>query len=124
MVGAAADRAGRALFQRLGQQARLCVQKRPFQPIPGGVCLGLAGGCLPVLLLCRLGGGSAALTVGEALFQFVERFPALSKTGGVGFQLHPAGIRVGQPGQCRFGFGQAGGQLVQRFAACRGPGGL
>ena len=123
-MGAAADRAGRALFQRLGQQARLCVQKRPLQPIPGGVCLGLASGCLPVLLLCRLGGGSAALTVGEALFQFAERFPALSKTGGVGFQLHPAGIRVGQPGQCRFRFGQAGGQLVQRFAACRGPGGL
>ena len=51
VVGAAADGAGHALLQLPGQQSRLRVQKRPFQPIAGGVGLGLPlGGVLVVLL--------------------------------------------------------------------------
>ena len=119
MVGGAADRAGAALGQVFGQQ-----------PGPLGVQAaqqsGVAGGCLVRLVL----GVQIVLPCpGGVGFRPLHR-RQFRQAGGAGVQKLPGHLRLGlQPGQlglggaeiCQrgFGFGQRGGNLLQRCLGLR-----
>ena len=115
VVGAAADRAGGTLFQRLSQQTRLRIQKGTLQCVPGGMGFGLSACRLPVGLLRGACGCVPVLALCQAPGQVVERFC---------LQLHPAGVGIGQSGKLCFRGRECRVQRFQRFAPGAGLGGF
>ena len=124
VVGAAADRAGGSLFQRLSQQARLRIQKSPFQRVTGRMGLGLSARRLPVGLLRGACGGVPVLALCQAPGQLVQRGFPLGKAGRFCLQLHPAGVGIGQSGKLCFRGRECRIQCFQRFAPGAGLGGF
>ena len=124
MMGAAADRAGGSLFQRLSQQARLRIQKSPFQRVTGRMGLGLSVRRLPVDLLRGACGCVPALALCQAPGQLVQRGFPLGETGCFCLQLHPAGVGIGQSGELCFRGRERRIQCFQRFAPGAGLGGF
>ena len=124
VVGAAADRAGGTLFQRLSQQARLRIQKGTLQCVPGGMGLGLSARRLPVCLLCGACGCVPVLALCQAPGQLVQCGFPLGKAGRFGLQLHPAGVGIGQSGKLCFRSREYRIQCFQRFAPGVGLGGF
>ena len=124
VVGAAADRAGGTLFQRLSQQARLRIQKGTLQRVPGGMGLGLSARRLPVGLLRGACGCVPVLTLCQAPGQLVQRGFPLGKAGRFCLQLHPASVGIGQSGKLCFRGREYRIQCFQRFAPGAGLGGF
>ena len=124
VVGAAADRAGDTLFQRLSQQTRLRIQKGTLQHVPGGMGFGLPARRLPVGLLRGACGGVPVLTLCQAPGQLVQRGFPLGETGCFCLQLHPAGVGIGQSGELCFRGRERRIQCFQRFAPGAGLGGF
>ena len=124
VVGAAADRAGDTLFQRLSQQTRLRIQKGTLQCVPGGMGLGLSACRLPVGLLRGACGGIPVLALCQAPGQLVQRVFPLGKTGRFGLQLYPAGVGIGQCGKLCFRGRECRIQRFQCFAPGAGLGGF
>ena len=124
VVGAAADRAGGSLFQRLSQQARLRIQKSPFQRVTGRMGLGLSARRLPVGLLRGACGCVPVLALCQAPGQLVQRSFPLGKAGRFCLQLHPAGVGIGQSGKLCFRGRECRIQRFQRFAPGAGLGGF
>ena len=122
-MGAAAHRAGAAGGQLLCQNACLCVQKDPLQPVPQLVAPGLRLGGGAVCLLCPAGGLRQLFAGGKAL-------PQCLQPGGTELQLlclilcrHKAGVGVSQPCQLGFGGGKGGVELLQLSPLFPGFGG-
>ena len=124
VMGAAADRAGGSLFQRLSQQTRLRIQKGTLQRVPGGMGFGLSVRRLPVGLLRGACGCVPVLTLCQAPGQLVQCGFPLGKAGRFGLQLHPAGVGIGQCGKLCFRGRECCIQLFQRFAPSVGLGGF
>ena len=124
VVGAAADRAGGTLFQRLSQQTRLRIQKGTLQCVPGGMGLGLSACRLPVGLLCGACGCVSVLALCQAPGQLVQCGFPLGKAGRFCLQLHPAGVGIGQSGKLCFRGRECRIQCFQRFAPGAGLGGF
>ena len=124
VVGAAADRAGGSLFQRLSQQTRLRIQKSTLQRVPGGMGLGLSVCRLPVGLLRGACGCVPVLALCQAPGQLVQRSFPLGKTDRFCLQLHPAGVGIGQSGKLCFRGRECRVQCFQRFVPGAGLGGF
>ena len=124
VVGAAADRAGGTLFQRLSQQTRLRIQKSTLQCVTGRMGLGLSARRLPVGLLRGACGGVPVLALCQAPGQLVQCGFPLGKAGRFGLQLHPAGVGIGQSGKLCFRGRECRIQCFQRFAPGVGLGGF
>ena len=124
VVGAAADRAGGTLFQRLSQQTRLRIQKGPFQRVPGRMGFGLSACRLPVGLLRGACGGVPVLALCQAPGQLVQCGFPLGKAGRFCLQLYPAGVGIGQSGKFCFRGRECRIQCFQRFAPGAGLGGF
>ena len=124
VVGAAADRAGGSIFQRLSQQTRLRIQKSTLQCVTGRMGLGLSARRLPVGLLRGACGGVPVLALCQAPGQLVQCGFPLGKAGRFGLQLHPAGVGIGQSGKLCFRGCECRVQCFQRFAPGAGLGGF
>ena len=124
VVGAAADRAGGSLFQRLSQQARLRIQKSTLQCVTGRMGLGLSARRLPVGLLRGACGGVPVLALCQAPGQLDQCGFTLGKAGHFCLQLHPAGVGIGQSGKLCFRGRECRIQCFQRFAPGAGLGGF
>ena len=124
VVGAAADRAGGSLFQRLSQQARLRIQKSTLQCVTGRMGLGLSARRLPVGLLRGACGCVPVLALCQAPGQLVQRGFPLGKAGCFCLQLHPAGVGIGQSGKLCFRGCECRIHCFQRFAPGAGLGGF
>lgn len=124
VVGAAADRAGGTLFQRLSQQTRLRIQKGTLQRVPGGMGFGLPARRLPVGLLRGACGGVPVLALCQAPGQLVQCVFPLGKAGRFCLQLYPAGVGIGQSGKLCFRGRACRIQCFQRFAPGAGLGGF
>ena len=124
VVGAAADRAGGSLFQRLSQQTRLRIQKGTLQRVPSGMGFGLSARRLPVGLLRGACGCVPVLALCQAPGQLVQRGFPLGKADRFCLQLHPAGVGIGQSGKLCFSGRECRVQCFQRFAPGAGLGGF
>ena len=122
VMGAAADGAGGAVRQTLGQQARLRVEKGPLEVVAEGVGALLCAVGEKIALLGLPCGLPPALPLGEALGQLREgRFPP-GQLFGPGLKAHLLGLRAPKGGEALLQSGQLSVQLPEGGAALFGSG--